>query len=603
MTQALETAILRFMATLLQVSHLNKTYGLRTILADAGFTVAEHDHIACIGRNGAGKSTLLRIVGGTEEADSGEVVLMPNARLGVVEQHDDFAPNESVISYLERKSGKPEWACAKIAGRFMLKNQLLAAPVLELSGGFQMRVKLSAMLLNDPNLLLLDEPTNFLDLQTQILLEAFLQTWNGAWIIVSHDREFLGRTCDKTLGVERGTIKSFDGPVDAFLEEERLRLEEAKRHNKKIETERKHMQEFVDRFRAKASKATQAQERLKRMAKLHKIDIGSVLPTARIRIPPTDGRRGTLLRLQDVSIGYGDRVIASGIDAEFARGERIAILGENGQGKSTLLKTLSGELTPLAGNVRWAHKLAIASFDQLVHQALNPEETIGGYLARAANGLLQEDVLRMAGSFLFSIDDLAKPCGILSGGERARLILAGMLLQKPDVMLLDEPTNHLDMETVEALGAALRDWNGSVFFVSHSRTFVSLVATTILDVAAGRVSRYPGTYEEYVWMLRERLGTISDADELAREAVESKKSVRQERYQELKKKRALATKLERELEAAGAEKKQLLDAQLAEPTVFNLQRNQRLSTLDAIIHHTEDEWLKVNDQIWKMELE
>ncbi len=593
------------MATLLQVSDLEKTYGLRRLFDGAGFSVAERDHVGCIGRNGAGKSTLLRIIAGTETKDAGEVVLMPQTRLGVVEQNDDFQDAETVLAYLERKSEKPEWECAKLAGRFQLKKDRLTTPVLALSGGLQMRVKLTAMLLQDPNLLLLDEPTNFLDLSTQLLLEAFLKHYRGAWIIVSHDREFLERTCDKTLSVERSAVKFYDGDVDAFLEEEAARLAETKRYNKKVETQRKHMQEFVDRFRAKASKATQAQERLKRMAKLHKIDIGTALKTARIQIPKVSDKRGTVLRLQDLAIGYPDKRVADHIEAEFERGECVAILGENGQGKTTLLKTLSGELTPLAGHVRWAHNLKIASFAQLVHRALDPTETLGGYLSRMGGGLLQEDVLRMAGSFLFSIDDLTKPCGILSGGEQARLILAGILLGKPDVLLLDEPTNHLDMETTEALGTALREWNGTVFFVSHSRTFVNLIATSIVEIANGKANRYNGTYEEYVWTLREQLGMPATAEEQDQrvEAVQDPKSTRRDRYQELKKKRSLSSRLETQIEEYGKEKRRLLDEILADPTNFSAERNQRIATLETLIRHTEDEWLKLQDEIWKMELE
>lgn len=590
------------MPTLLQVQNLQKTYGLRHLLDGASFSVSEQDRIGCIGRNGAGKSTILRIIAGTETADDGEVVVMPQARLGIVEQLDDFKKDESVLVYLERKSNKPEWECSKLAGRFMLKKELLHLPVLTLSGGLQMRVKLAAMLLQDPNLLLLDEPTNFLDLNTQILLEGFLREYRGAFIIVSHDREFLERTCDKTMSVERGGVKMFNGDVNEFLEEEAARLAEAKRYNKKVEAQRKHMQEFVDRFRA--SKAIQAQERLKRMAKLHKIDIAVALKTTNIRIPQLPEKKGTILRLQDLAIGYGKKIVAQHIEAEFERGERIAILGENGQGKTTLLKTLSGELAPLAGNVRWAHKLNIASFAQIVHQALNPTETAGAYLMRLSGESLQENVLRMAGSFLFSIDDLTKPCGVLSGGERARLILAGMLLGKPDVLLLDEPTNHLDMETSEALGNALRDWNGTVIFVSHSRTFVNLIATSIVEVADGKVSRYKGTYEEYVWILREQLGSSTSPDEVVRqlEAVQSPKTTRQELYQELKKKRAQATKLEKQMEDYAKEKKKLLDEIIANPTDFSIKRNQRIATLETVIRHTEDEWTKVQDELWKMEL-
>ncbi len=592
------------MATLLQIHDLKKSYGSRCLFDNAGFSIAEHDHVGCIGCNGAGKSTLLHIIAGTEHADGGEAICMPETKLGIVEQTDDFIEGESIIAYLERKSDKPEWKCAKLASRFMLKNELLHLPVTTISGGLQMRMKLATMLLQDPNLLLLDEPTNFLDLSTQLLLETFLQDFRGAWIIVSHDREFLERTCDKTMSVKHNTIKIFDGDVHTFLEEAAARLKEAKQYNKKIDTERKHLKEFVDRFRAKASKATQAQDRLKRLAKLHTIDIGASLKTAHIQIPSITEKKGTVLRLQDVSIGYPHRLVAAHIEAEFERGDRIAILGENGQGKSTFLKTLSSELPPLTGNVRWAHNLTIASFTQHVDCALDPHETAGAYLSRASGSLLQEDVLRMAGNFLFSIDDLAKPCHILSGGEKARLILAGILLEKPDVLLLDEPTNHLDMETTEAFGAALREWNGTVFFVSHSRTFVNLIATSIIEITAGKVTRYNGTYEEYVWLLRQRLGVSATHEEINRqlEIIQNPKTTRQERYQELKKKRNHATKLERQMEDDAKEKHQLLDEVLTNPNTFSLERNQRIATLETVIRHTEDEWLKLQDEIHEMEL-
>jgi ATP-binding cassette subfamily F protein 3 len=275
--------------------------------------------------------------------------------------------------------------------------------------------------------------------------------------------------------------------------------------------------------------------------------------------------------------------------------------------KTSLLKTLSGRIPVLHGHVRWAHKLNIAEYAQHVHEALDGSETVGKYLARHGDGLLQEDVLRMAGNFLFSIEDLDKTCHLLSGGEKARLCLAGMLLQKPDVLLLDEPTNHLDMETVEALGSALKNWNGTIFFVSHSRTFVNLLANTILDVGGGHVSRYPGTYEEYVWQLKRQLELTPSETEINTQytALETatKKTARQERYEELKKKRQQATKLEKQLTDLGKEKRALMDEILADATNFNLERNRRLSTLDTMIHHTEDEWLKLQDAIWKLELE
>ncbi|MEO5927175.1 MAG: ABC-F family ATP-binding cassette domain-containing protein [Patescibacteria group bacterium] len=587
--------------TLLSVQDIAKTYGPRTLLEGVSFHVAEGEHIGFIGRNGAGKSTLLKIITGQETSDSGAVEHMPQLQLGYLEQHEDFLPGETVRGYLERKSGKPEWECDRMAGRFDLKKERLNTVVLTLSGGFRMRVKLAAMLLEDPNLLLLDEPTNYLDLPTQLLFEEFLRTFRGAFIIISHDRELLKRTCDITLEVERGTVERYSGNIEewfAYKEERRL---EKERHNRTIEAERRHMQEFVDRFRAKASKATQAQERLKRLAKLEQIDIVQPLKTSRIMIPPTSGRGGVALRLQDLSIGYGERVIAEHIDLELNRGNRVALLGENGQGKSTLLKTLAGEIPLLAGHVRWGHKLNIAWYAQHVHEALDGRETLGAFLTRSGGGYLYEDILRLAGNFLFSIDDLDKPCSMLSGGEKARACLAGLLLGKPDVLLLDEPTNHLDMETVEALGDALREWNGTVILVSHSRTFVHLVATTIWDVHDGQVKTYPGTYEEYIWQLKYTLGLVSEPGEMMAQVETVAKSTRAERYQELKKKRQNASKLETTLVELGKEKRKLYDEILANPTEFSRERNERITTIETMIRFTEDEWIKVQEELKGME--
>jgi ATP-binding cassette subfamily F protein 3 len=588
--------------TLISVQGVTKSFGPRVLLDDVSFNVSEGEHIGFIGRNGAGKSTLLQIMAGKEMADRGSVELMPQLTLGYLEQHEDFFPGETVRMYLERKSKKPEWECDRMAGRFELKRERLDTILSTLSGGYRMRVKLAAMLLEDPNLLLLDEPTNYLDLQTQLLFEEFLRTFRGAFIIVSHDRELLKRTCEITLEVDRGNIERYSGNIEEWFAYKEERVREAERHNRTIEAQRRHMQEFVDRFRYKASKATQAQERLKRLAKLEKIDIAQPLKTSRIRIPPTDGRNIVALRLQDLSIGYNDRAVASEINIEIMKGVHVGVLGENGQGKSTLLKTLVGSIPAIEGNVRWGHKLKIGWYAQHVHEALNGMETVGNYLTRQSEGYLSEEILRMAGNFLFSIDDLEKTCGMLSGGEKARACLAGLLLAKPDVLILDEPTNHLDMETVEALGDALRDWDGTIIFVSHSRTFVNLVATVIWDVGDGRVTPFPGTYEEYVWQLKQKLGLAGEDGETTAQLETLTRSSRAERYQEIKKKRQAVTKLEKSLEELGAEKRKLYDEMLAKPEEFSLDRNRRLATLETMIRHTEDEWIKTSEDLRKMEL-
>ena len=291
------------MSVLLQGEHLSKSYGLQRVLDDVSFTISYGEKIGVIGRNGAGKSTLFKLVVGQEQADDGRVIPHPKLRLGYLEQDDLFEPGEKVLDYLERISEQPSWACAKLAGRFDIKHELLNVPVSSLSGGYQMRVKLTRMLLRDPNLLLLDEPTNYLDLRTLLLLERFLQTFPGSTVVISHDREFLKRTCTHTYEIERGVLTSYPGPLEEFLAYKAQRVETLENYNKNVEAQQKHLQTFIDRFRYKASKATQAQNKIKQLARLETIAIDLPLSNARIQIPQVRETKGVVLHVDNLAIG------------------------------------------------------------------------------------------------------------------------------------------------------------------------------------------------------------------------------------------------------------------------------------------------------------
>ncbi|MBI3394792.1 MAG: ATP-binding cassette domain-containing protein [Spirochaetia bacterium] len=370
-----------------------------------------------------------------------------------------------------------------------------------------MRLKLCSMLLTDPDFLFLDEPTNYLDLRTLLFLETFLRTFRGGYMVISHDREFLKRTCRHTMDVDRGQIHLFPGPVEAYLAYRREQLEQIEKHNKNVEARRQELQEFVNRFKAKASKAAQAQSKMKMIEKLHTIEIQVAAKTMRLRIPGGEKRGGAAVRVRNLRIGYPDKVVADDIDFEVKRGDHIAVLGDNGQGKSTLLKTLAGSLAALSGDVQWGFEIKIGYYAQHVYEELKGKNTVLEYLdSSASKGTKTQDIMDLAGAMLFQGNDVKKSVDVLSGGEKSRLSLAGILLGRPDVLLLDEPTNHLDFETVEVLGAALRDFPGTIFFVSHDRTFVQLVASTIVEVAGGKARLYPGTYEEYVYRLEMEAG-------------------------------------------------------------------------------------------------
>jgi ATP-binding cassette subfamily F protein 3 len=494
------------MATLLQITKASKHYGDQVLLDEAEATISENLKVGFIGRNGAGKSTLLRILLGEEELDAGEIVRHPNLRLGYLRQHDPFHPEESALDFLMRDSGQPDWKCGEVAGEFELKGSYLNGPIGKLSGGWQTRVKLAALLLHEPNLLLLDEPTNFLDLRTQILLEHFLKGHDGACLIVSHDRTFLSATCDRTLALSRGKLTTFPGKVDAYLEFERERREHGERSNDAILAKRRHLEDFIARNRARASTAKLAQSKSKMLEKLETQEILGDEPTVRIRPPRIEPRKGVALRCKDLAIGYPERRIASDIHLELDRGSRAAVVGDNGQGKTTFLRTVVDSLPPLAGEARWGYGCQVGVYAQHVYTSLPEDQTVIDYLReQAAFGKKEQEILEVAGSFLFRGPHVKKRISILSGGERARLCLAALMLSKHNVLILDEPGNHLDVESVDALIDALREYEGTVIFTSHDRHFTGQVATCIVEVRDGRVVNYGGKYAAYLEKVTEEI--------------------------------------------------------------------------------------------------
>jgi ATP-binding cassette, subfamily F, member 3 len=587
---------MNFMATLLQINGLSKSYGAQTILENAGLVINERQKIGVIGRNGAGKSTLFKIIVGSEEFEEGKVKVSEGTRIGYLTQHSEYEEDESVIDYLMRATGKKDWECGKVAGSFQIKGEKLYAKVVSLAGGYQMRVKLIATLLKDPNLLLLDEPTNYLDLSTQLLLEHFLRNYKGSVLLISHDREFIKRTCNETVEIEHGKITLYPRSIEEYLVYKEEQLSRIEGLNIKTEQKKKHLQSFVDRFGAKASKASQAKSKMKQIERLKTIEVNHSLSTTTIVIPPAEDKKGIALKIEDLEIGYSDKSIAQEINLEIERGQKIAVLGDNGQGKTTLLKTLAGEIDKLSGNYKWGHNIKIAYYAQHIPAALNFDETVKAYLKRIAPpGVSEQEIFKMAGNFLFKNEALKKKIPVLSGGEKARLCLAKILLQKNQVILLDEPTNHLDFETVEALAQALRDSNVTVIFVSHNRTFVEIVANGIVEVKNKRVKRYHHNYEEYVYHLQknieEDLGIIDEPH------LDLKKEERKELMKEVKELKKRLKYLEKEIAGAEEEKKILLEWFEENPTEYSEDKPKRLSEIEKKIIEKEQEWMELETDL------
>ena len=591
------------MAILLQISKASKSYGDQVLLDNADATISDNIKVGFVGRNGAGKSTLLRVLLGDEELDTGEIVRHPNLRLGYLRQHDPFLPEESALDYLMRDSGEPNWKCGEVAGQFELKGAYLEGPIAKLSGGWQTRVKLAALLLHEPNLLLLDEPTNFLDLRTQILLEHFLKSHRSACLIVSHDRAFLGATCDHTLDLSRGKLTTFPGKIDAYLEFQKERRVHEERSNASILAKRKHLEEFIARNKARASTAALAQSKAKALEKLEMTVIVSDEPTARIRAPRVEPRKGNALRCKDLAIGYPERQIASDVGLEIEHGSRAAVVGDNGQGKTTFLRTIVDSLKPLAGEVRWGFGCKTGVYAQHVYSSLPEKQTVLEYLRQeAAFGKKEQEILEVAGALLFRGSHVKKPISVLSGGERARLCLAGLLLSNYNVLILDEPGNHLDVDTVEALAEALLEYEGTIIFTSHDRHFMKRVASCIIEVRDGRVTNYNGQYESYVYKVNQEIEAgerelASAKTKLPPDVTKPAKSAPRPATNEKAMRKELKN-LEKTI-AQLDEQKRTLNAQLltSSNAAEALRLHNEVTALTAPLAEAEERWCELQEEI------
>ena len=587
------------MASLIQITKASKSYGDQVLLDRADATLSDNVKVGFVGRNGAGKSTLLRVILGEEELDSGEVVLHPTLRLGYLRQHDPFLPNETALEFLMRDSEQPDWRCGEVAGQFEIKGAYLDGPVAKLSGGWQTRLKLAALLLHEPNMLLLDEPTNFLDLRTQILLEHFLRDYRSACLIVSHDRSFLNATCTHTLGLSRGKLTSFPGKIDGYLEFQKEQREREERSNAAIMAKRRHLEDFIARNKARAATAGLAQSKAKALEKLEVVEIEGDEPTASIRAPRVTPRKGTALRCRDLSIGYPERVIASDVQLEIEHGSRCAIVGDNGQGKTTFLRTIVDSLKPLKGDVKWGHGCNIGVYAQHVYTSLPQKMTVVEYLQQeAAFGKKDQEILEAAGALLFRKSHVHKPISVLSGGERARLCLAGLLLSDHNVLILDEPGNHLDVDTVDALVDGLKEYEGTVIFTSHDRHFTNRLATSIIEVRDGGVTNYTGNYESYVYRVNK------EVDEGEREAAAtrtkmpesvSKATARPARPRRTEKEvRKEMKALERTIAQLDEQKRALTAQMMAGPSAAEtLRLHNEIAAITAQLDPAEERWLEL----------
>ena len=525
---------------MISVSNLEKGFGDRTLFSGASFQLNPGERYGLVGANGSGKTTLLNVLSGTMDPTEGQVAIPKSLRLGVLKQdhfayedeeilgvalmgnpelwhalvekeailaageddfdYERFSELEETVQRLDGYSA--EARAATILEGLGLPTEVHRKPLSTLSGGFKLRVLLAQVLASAPDVLLLDEPTNHLDIISIRWLEKFLQGFSGPVVIISHDHRFLDNVSTQILDVDYGTVTLYRGNYTEFLA---AKVAERERREKEIASREKeiaHHQQFVDRFRAKASKARQAQSKLRFIEK--KAAELVVLPGSSRRYPtfrfePRRPSGKEVLTVKGIRKAFGDNEVLHGVNLEVRRGDRLAIMGPNGIGKSTLLKIVMGELDADAGEVTWGYETHPGYFAQdNKNQFSEGTESTEEWLWTFCPGRDRGFVRGQMGLMLFSGDDGKKKVSALSGGEAARLVFARMGLDQPNVLVLDEPTNHLDLESIEALVAALRAYEGTLVFVSHDRWFVSQLATRIVEIKPDEVTDYLGTYQEYV---------------------------------------------------------------------------------------------------------
>ena len=529
---------------------ISKSFGGRVLYSNATLQLNAGERWALVGPNGAGKTTLLKIIMGLESADEGTVTFEKDATLGYLEQEtelmgDRTALNEVIesaheIKQWERKvndlsikiAETPEGATLnkyledyahamerfERLGGYELESrarQILAGlgfpvedfdkPAKEFSGGWQMRISLSKLLLRRPDVLLLDEPTNHLDLESVQWLERFLSSYDGTVLLVSHDRSFMDACVTHVAALENRMLVTYTGNYSGYLHQREENLEQLRAKRAAQERDIAHMETFIERFRYKPTKAKQVQERVAKVEKIREELV--VLPEQshhmHFRFPEPPRTGDTVISLEGVAKSYEDNFVYDNVDLKLYRGDHVALVGPNGAGKSTLMKLIAGKLKPDAGQISLGQNVTEAYYAQHQLEELNPSNTVLAELDTVAAGWTTSEERRLLGAFLFHGDDVEKRVNVLSGGERARLALAKMLVSPDPLLLLDEPTNHLDIDSVDVLEKALVDFPGTIILISHDEHLVRAVANKVVDVRDHKVTVYDGNYDYFLFKLAE----------------------------------------------------------------------------------------------------
>ena len=616
---------------MISITNLGKAYGARTLFEDVSLKLVEGNRYGLVGANGSGKTTFLEIVAGDGQATDGSVTMSKEARVGVLRQDrflddehlvidvamagdelvfhaieeqkkivTDAVPDAARLAELEERIGMHDGYTLEARATAILEGLGIPLrshrqPLATLSGGFKLRVLLAQVLLGGPDVLLLDEPTNHLDILSIRWLEKFLAGYQGCAVVISHDQRFLDNVVSHILDVDYGTITPYVGNYSTFAKDKAETRARKEAEIARTEATIADKKAWVERFRYKATKARQAQSILKQIDKIEVEELeDSNRRTPQFSFVPERPSGRDVLEIAHVSKSYGEKRVLKDVSILVRRGERVAIIGPNGLGKSTLLKIATGKLAADGGSVKWGHEARIGYFAQdhreiLVDETQKALDAVWNLVPKESTSYVRGQL----GRVLFSGSDVEKKIGALSGGEAARLVFCRIAVEKPNVLVLDEPTNHLDLEAIHALVAALKSFEGTIVFVSHDRAFVSALATRILEVNEGGFRDFPGTYEEYL----EKCGDDHlDADAVVLKVKKEKSSIAPPKgdkkddsslsWEEQKKKRnrqkrlpALRDELVKAIEAAEA-RKAAIQALWAEATYYEKTPKAEIAALD-----------------------